>query len=48
LVLITITLITIVGLSFRAGLYVGLVTLTLSTVIYAVAIALFSLCMASG
>jgi hypothetical protein len=44
LVLSTMILITVVGLAFRAGLYVGLGILILSAVILALAIALFRLC----
>jgi hypothetical protein len=46
LVVIIAILCTIVGLGFRAGLYVGLLILLPSLVVLALAIALFTICMA--
>jgi hypothetical protein len=45
MVYLTMSLIAVVGLAFRAGQIVGLVALILSTFIFALAIALFTICM---
>ena len=46
MVVVTIALITMAGLSFRVGRIVGLVVLILGALIFALAIALFTICMA--
>ena len=46
LILFTIALVALVSLSFRAGRYVGVAALILGSLVYAVAIALFAICMA--
>jgi ribosomal protein L40E len=46
MVVITITLVALVGLSFRAGRIVGVVVAIVGVLVYAVALALFTICMA--
>jgi hypothetical protein len=46
MVVVTIALITMVGLSFRAGRIVGLAVSILGALFFALAIALFTICMA--
>ena len=45
MVVLTMSLIAVVGVAFRAGQTIGLVILILSTAIFALAIALFTICM---